>query len=87
MDGWLAPHSGRFTHSNCTVPHFIGGYLGPRVGLYWLGKTRLQKFSILGPSSPLQVATPTAVHGPPSRKTLKNKRPFRKLLCFLELDG
>jgi hypothetical protein len=44
--------------------HCIGGWVGPRSGLDRCGKSRLHRNSIPGPSSPQQVAIPTALSRP-----------------------
>jgi hypothetical protein len=47
---------------NCT--HSTDGYLVPRAGTYGLRRFRHYRDSIPGPSSPLRVATPTALSRP-----------------------
>ena len=41
--------------------HFVGGWLDPKAGVYECGKSLSNWDSIPGPSSPLRVATPTAL--------------------------
>ena len=41
--------------------HFVGGWVGPRVGLYVCRKSHPNRDSIPGPSSPSQVAMQTTL--------------------------
>jgi hypothetical protein len=42
-----------------------GGWVGPLAGLEVCGRCRLHRHSILGPSSPYRIATPTALRPTP----------------------
>jgi hypothetical protein len=44
--------------------HCIGGWIGPRFGLYGCGKSRQHRVSIPGPSSPLRIALPPELSRP-----------------------
>jgi len=52
LDGseWSIPRPGRFTHGKDSL--YIGGWVDPRAGLDWCGKSRLHQDSIPGPSTP-----------------------------------
>jgi hypothetical protein len=46
------------------VTHCVGGWVGPRTGLDWCGKSRPRQNWIPGPSRPQKVAKPTTLFLP-----------------------
>ena len=63
--GWSRPRSDRFTTRKEPVP--IGSWIGSRTGIDRCGKSRLQRDSIHGPSSPQPLATATELSRPKCR--------------------
>jgi len=51
--------------------HCIGGWMGPRAGLKWCGKSRPHRDSIAGPSNPWRDAIPTTLSRPTNTTALK----------------
>ena len=51
-DGWSTPFPVPFTSGKKPGTHCIGGWVAPRAGLDWQGKSRSRRDSIPGPSKP-----------------------------------
>jgi hypothetical protein len=65
-DARAALHEGKKPGTHC-----IGGWVGPRAGLKWYGKSRPHRDSIPGPSNPWKFVIPTALSRPTNTTALK----------------
>jgi hypothetical protein len=65
--------------------HCIGGWVGPSANLDGRGKSRPNRASIPGPSSPWRVAIPTQLSRP-QQKSVNSSRPLWASVDYLTLN-